>query len=384
MIYKINLLPVLAASFALGIMAQPLLAANFEDFTYEDNGTSITITGYPPNAVGAVVIPATIIGKPVTTIGHYAFAGCKGITSVSIPNSITLIGGFAFEDCDGLSTVTIPNSVTSIEDYAFHFCDKLASVTISTGMSSIKDGTFEGCALTSVVIPNTIRTISFGAFRYCDYLTRVTISKGVTSIEEVAFQGCNGLTKVFIPDSVTDIGQSAFGSCDNLGSATFLGNAPTMGGGVFIFAKYGFTVYYMNGETGFTSPTWQGYPCILIGAAPEIAVLYPAGKNLVDGNGTKSLGAAAVGRSSSQTFTIRNTGTADLKNLRITKNGSHASNFIVTSPAKSTLAPGTFTTFKVKFKPSSKGTRNAAIHIISNDANENPFDIKLTGQGVAP
>jgi hypothetical protein len=35
----------------------------------------------------------------------------------------------------------------------------------------------------------------------------------------------------------------------------------------------------------------------------------------------------------------------------------------------------------VTFKPKAKGNRNAAIHIRSNDADENPFDIKLTGLG---
>jgi hypothetical protein len=52
------------------------------------------------------------------------------------------------------------------------------------------------------------------------------------------------------------------------------------------------------------------------------------------------------------------------------------------APPKTSLAPGSSTTFKVIFKPSAKGTRKANIHIKSNDADENPFDIKLTGQGV--
>jgi hypothetical protein len=35
----------------------------------------------------------------------------------------------------------------------------------------------------------------------------------------------------------------------------------------------------------------------------------------------------------------------------------------------------------VTFKPTAKGARIAAIHIKSNDADENPFDIDLAGQG---
>lgn len=51
-------------------------------------------------------------------------------------------------------------------------------------------------------------------------------------------------------------------------------------------------------------------------------------------------------------------------------------------PGAVSLAPGASTTFKVTFKPTAAGTRKAAIHIESNDADENPFDIKLGGEGV--
>jgi hypothetical protein len=71
-----------------------------------------------------------------------------------------------------------------------------------------------------------------------------------------------------------------------------------------------------------------------------------------------------------------------LTNLAVTKTGTHAKNFTVKPPLKSSLASGASTTFKVTFKPSAKGNRKAVIHIKSNDGNENPFDIALTGKGV--
>ena len=90
----------------------------------------------------------------------------------------------------------------------------------------------------------------------------------------------------------------------------------------------------------------------------------------------------AIKSTVTKTFTIRNTGTANLTGLAITKTGANAKNFTVKPPLKTTLAPGASTTFKVTFKPSAKGNRKAAIHIKSNDSNENPFDIALTGKGV--
>lgn len=38
----------------------------------------------------------------------------------------------------------------------------------------------------------------------------------------------------------------------------------------------------------------------------------------------------------------------------------------------------------MSFKPFAKGTRSASLRIKSNDTDENPFDIRLTGSGAAP
>jgi hypothetical protein len=45
------------------------------------------------------------------------------------------------------------------------------------------------------------------------------------------------------------------------------------------------------------------------------------------------------------------------------------------------LAPGASTTFKVTFGPKAKGTRTAQIQVKSNDPNENPFDVTVSGKG---
>jgi hypothetical protein len=118
---------------------------------------------------------------------------------------------------------------------------------------------------------------------------------------------------------------------------------------------------------------------------PEIVVMQPVGSNLVDGTGKKSFGTVKIGsKGSTKTFTIRNTGTASLSGLSIRKYGSHKADFIVGALEKTTLMPGGSMNFKVTFKAKAKGTRNAAIRIKSNDADENPFDVKLTGMGALP
>jgi hypothetical protein len=121
-----------------------------------------------------------------------------------------------------------------------------------------------------------------------------------------------------------------------------------------------------------------------VSPAPEIEVQQPAGSSLIDGKAKKSFGTVKVKKTgSAKTFTIKNAGTGMLTGLSVSKTGSHKKDFTVDGPVKTTLAPGTATTFKIRFKPNGKGTHNAAIHIKNNDANENPFDIKLSGAGAS-
>ena len=172
----------------------------------------------------------------VTTIGDYAFAFCRSLTSITIPDSVTTIGAFAFEDCRSLTSVTIPDSVTTIGSYAFCGCNSLTSVTIPDGVTSIGDFAFDKCiCLTSITIPDSVTTIGKSVFYGCSSLTSVTIGDSVTTIGECAFCDCSSLTSVTIPDSVTTIGRSAFEGCSSLTSVTIPDSVTTIG----VWAFYG-------------------------------------------------------------------------------------------------------------------------------------------------
>lgn len=119
--------------------------------------------------------------------------------------------------------------------------------------------------------------------------------------------------------------------------------------------------------------------------APEIEVVAEVDESFATGianNGTKNFGSLAVGSNSALTFKIKNTGSANLTGLGITKSGSHQGDFTITSsPVSPVTGPTGTTSFSVRFAPSAAGTRTAAIHIANNDSDENPFNINLTGTG---
>ena len=121
-----------------------------------------------------------------------------------------------------------------------------------------------------------------------------------------------------------------------------------------------------------------------IGVVPGIVVQQPLGTNLVNGVGTDSFGSVIVGTSTNLTFIITNIGTANLTGLGITIDGANSGMFSVTANPVAPVVPNGFTTFTVSFMPVSTGVKTAVLHIASNDVNNNPFNIAITGTGADP
>ncbi len=314
-----------------GALLTVTLSSPATDFDFYTNGGSITINGYKGPG-GAVIIPDSITGLPVTSVDGYAFYSSSSLTRVTIPNSVTSIASYAFYYCPSLTNVvigssvtnlsslafgscaslsgitadngnpvfsseagilfdkslttlikypmglagsyTISNRVTAIGNGAFSDCSGLTSVTIPNSISNISDSTFENCTgLTNVAIPNSITNLGNMAFSSCSSLTNVTIPNSVLRIGDSAFNYCPNLTNVTIPDSVTSIGGSAFNGCASLTSVTIPGSVTNIGGNAFGNCA---SLTAINVDTN--NPAYSSGLGVLFNKSQTTLILCPVGK----------------------------------------------------------------------------------------------------------
>jgi hypothetical protein len=97
-----------------------------------------------------------------------------------------------------------------------------------------------------------------------------------------------------------------------------------------------------------------------------------------------SYGSINVGGYSDKTFVISNAGTAGLNVTAVSLTGTNAQDFGIQSGGVAfTLAAGATRNITVRFTPGAGGARSASLSISSNDPDENPFLISLSGTGTA-
>jgi len=240
----------------------------------------------------------------VTVVEAFAFIGCSAMNSVRLSNNLTVIEAGVFSECSGLINVQIPQNTTAIGDWAFENCRSLTSVSIPTGVVSLGVHSFGNCEqLTGISVPETVAYISSGAFSGCTLLSDITLPEGISVIEnalfmncrsmgslvipssvsainENAFNGCSSLRNITIPANVTYIGDRAFSGCSGLSRIVFKGDAPSTGNDWADDWDEDLSVYFFEGATGFTTPTWGGLPCSLypsIPGAPTNVAMAPLG-----------------------------------------------------------------------------------------------------------
>lgn len=319
-----------------------------------------TLLQCPAGKQGSVVLPASVTG-----IVQNAFSGCSALTGVYfLGNAPTMgsSGGTAFR---------------------VFFYNYRTGFTLPTwnGFASENLGDAPGSA-PRISIGYPSGTFSAGANMGVRFGNVVKGRVGSTKSFVIRNIGNGGLTGLKISKSGE---HAADFQIQSLASATV---AP--GGSTTVTVDFGplgvgarkaaLKVASNDPEEGLITIHLEGTGVAV--PLPDIAVTQGKSSALKDGKSKVSFGTASVGKKGLvKTFVIRNDGTSKLKGLKISGHGKHAGDFSFTQPGSKSLAPGASTTFKITFRPMEGSTRSAAIQIKSNDPDESPFDVKLSGLG---
>ncbi len=94
------------------------------------------------------------------------------------------------------------------------------------------------------------------------------------------------------------------------------------------------------------------------------------------------------GGSQARTFTIYNTGSANLTLSgtpdKVSLTGDTSEFTLTTDASSGTVAPAGNTTFKITFDPSATATYTATVSIANDDSDENPYNFTIQGTGIIP
>ena len=280
-----------------------------------------TLVAFPGGRSGSYTVAAA-----ARTIASGAFS-YSALSSITLPERLSTIEYGAFVYCRALAGLIIPTGVSELQTPICFGCEKLSGIWVdvankhyandAVGVLYSKDFSAllecpDGLTGKYTVRDGTSR-IGWSAFAG-SALTEVALPDSVTVIDGFAFDGCTGLNEIVIPAGVKEIGGCAFYDCKNLKAVYFLGNAPeTVGEYAFQMYYYddatdtssdinipGLTLYYLEGASGWTSPTWgaeayptavwkpSGYFDVKPGSWYEQSVQYATEHGLMNGTGTNT------------------------------------------------------------------------------------------------
>ena len=196
----------------LPAMAFSTAAAAPEGLQYKVVGESITITGYTGSAT-SLVIPASIDGLPVKTIGSYALS-YKELTSVTLPNGLETIEASAFRANAALVSVIFPSSLKTIGENAFYECSALNPINLRGGVETIGNYAFFRTGARVAYLPANLKSIGTYAFGACSQLYAVWYYGTEAALSDVTMGEGNGYLTAADWHYNTCLNHTYTGDCD--------------------------------------------------------------------------------------------------------------------------------------------------------------------------
>lgn len=136
-----------------------------------------SMTELPKNVFKQLDFKRIVFNDALTKVSDGAFAGCKSLVELHVPETIKEIGEEAFKGCTALQRLTLHE-----------------------GLEEIEAGAFEDCtSLRNVYIPGTVKNVGYHAFSGCSKLESIEFEYGVESIDVSEWADLPCLEKVISP-----------------------------------------------------------------------------------------------------------------------------------------------------------------------------------------
>ncbi|WP_186767770.1 choice-of-anchor D domain-containing protein [Blastopirellula retiformator] len=362
-------------------------------------------TGNIPDNTGSVSFGSTTVGTPVYktfTVNNTGNANLV-LDQINLPTGFSLLKDFgdttpgAYSDNNSSTTLTVAAN---------------SSTTFQVQMNAAAVGTFSG-------------TLSFTTNDSDENPFNFTISGSVAGVPEIAVFPNLTATGDEIDDNVDviSLGSSPTGATvtkkflvRNTGTGVLSLNSINLPSGYSLLHDFTSTSLAPNTTTTFeieldtsVSGTFAGeisfgtndntdgenpfnfYVTATVYDVPEIAVSTSGTGNISDNTGSVSFGNTTVGTPVYKTFTVNNTGNANLvldqinlptgfsllKDFGDTTPGAYSDN---NSSTTLTVAANSSTTFQVQMNAAAVGTFSGTLSFTTNDSDENPFNFTISGE----
>ena len=153
----------------------------------------------------------SVFKRKYVLINRYKGFGAKSIVVPDIINGLPVVSieKKAFMGVDAQSIV-LPDSIVSIRDSAFAGCKNLTQISLPEGLMELGDRCFSDSGITSLTVPGEVKFFGSEVFSYCRRLETVVFNNEMHAMGQWMFKECTSLRKVVFPKNLRSIAAQAF------------------------------------------------------------------------------------------------------------------------------------------------------------------------------